>query len=231
MQSSPGTDQKSIDENAKPGEIITLSTGEKRVVGIDGETFPYVDTGPLDLMPRLDEDDLPDRDNVIRIQKGGAVKVQFTTDNLGPCLIVRHRWHGGLNPVCPKLTAQELIAEADRGRDCPLCGLLDPIEEWFIPVILHARRRPGAGWEPTRSQAKILRVNERMFRHLKKELSRMGDEFKLIIAGREEDEFGSYYIEATNEPFKANGELAAPRLAELRVEPHDDLVKFAESVF
>jgi hypothetical protein len=194
-------DFSSLVRNRKPGEVIDLPDGRRIIVGIDGEYDVVNSLGNFSSVPCCDEDGVSFRDDVIRLGKGQAVKFSFGELRPDEWRVVRHRWPGGLSLVCPKLTSVEMLAESDRGRGCPLCGLLGISTTWFFPVVRLASRKPGAKWVadgecPTR----ILRINRRMYKQwLAAAESGVDPNAVAFIAGRKEDEFGSYFLEATQE--------------------------------
>jgi len=213
-------------EMARIGDVVAQPDGTKVTMGIDGETFPYFESTDLfDVTPDFeDENGGHGFDDILRIKKGEEIRVQFLDFQPSRCRLVRHKWVGGMFLVCPRHTSEDLLSKENRGRDCPLCGVLGTITAYQSPVFVH-----GAG---KGQRARILRLNERMWQQLYPTITADADALKfLFLAGRNDDELGSYFIEATREaPPKLERELARPTIQEPRIEQEDDLLKFAETV-
>ena len=213
-------------EMARIGDVVTQPDGTKVTMGIDGETFPYFESTDLfDVTPDFeDENGGHGFDDILRIKKGEEIRVQFLDFQPSRCRLVRHKWVGDMFLVCPRHTSEDLLSKENRGRDCPLCGVLGTITAYQTPVFVH-----GAG---KGLRARILRLNERMWQQLYPTITTDADALKfLFLAGRNDDELGSYFIEATREaPPKLERELARPTIQEPRIEQEDDLLKFAETV-
>jgi hypothetical protein len=64
-----------------PGGIVTLPNGEEIQVGVDGAYSPYSE-GTFSFLPDLNEESSRPTDDLIRLAKGNAVKIQLTDDNL-----------------------------------------------------------------------------------------------------------------------------------------------------
>jgi P4 family phage/plasmid primase-like protien len=207
------------------GDVVTQPDGTKVLMGIDGETFPYFESDSLfETIPFFDDEGLESSDGALRIGKGEQVKVQFLSFEPKRCRVVRHKWFGGMLPVCPQKTSEELLAKEDHGRCCHLCDSLPTIVEHLMPVLVH---EAGHG-----HRASILRLNERMWRQFDLAIRAGADPLKLLfVAGRNDDEFGSYFIKATEETApELKREVARPGMSELSVEAEDALVKFSETI-
>ena len=222
-----------LQSSPKPGEIIILPTGEKRVVGIDGETSPYHETGdaPFELVPDLGDDDGDGyvADSTVRLAKGAAVKFQFADFERDEARVARHFWHG-IGYPCLTHTSPELLGAA-KGRPCPLCEVLDCRLELLFPVFIHAEKTPAGKWQPRhQNKLRILKFNQSMWEQLGGILPAMGQKMMILIVGRNDDQYGSYYVRATDEPSTEIGELARPTVRELEIEDHDSLAKFANTI-
>src|SRR5208282_6782885 len=58
----------------------------------------------------------------------------------------------------------------------------------------------------------------------------MGQKMMILTVGRNDDQYGNYYVRATDEPGTEIGELARPTVRELEIEDHDSLTKFANTI-
>ena len=237
------------------GKAVTLPNGEESVAGIEGLTrLNIASDALLNVMPALDDEDGEPigRDCIIRLGKGQAVKFQVVRFMPAQSHVARHRWPGGQSLVCPALTSPELLKSEESAailaktpsapripaettkpqqtRTCPLCGLLDGYAERYVAVLVHAEKSLGADWRSRPAKfMRILRVNERMWQQLK---PAAGEDFKsLLIAGRNVDAFGSYYVEMTQEPAPPiKAEMAQPTMHEVRVEEHETLVELSQTI-
>jgi len=173
------------------------------------ELEPYV---PFDLdlaALALEEDDLDGRPggHELRLGRGDAYRVRVLPSTLSRQRIARHPWIGA-RLVCTRHTSPDLLPEKDRGRACPLCDLVEDQDtpedlrdrlrvryEWRVPVMV--LDRVGGVCRHNRSQPYLLRLNERQFKQAKGMGERLWD--VVVEVGREDDEWGSYFIRATDE--------------------------------
>ncbi|MGA2248685.1 MAG: DUF3631 domain-containing protein [Verrucomicrobiota bacterium] len=227
MKTSIESDRQS---SPKPGEIFTRPDGTKAVAGIDGEEFELHGDGErlVDVMPGAEVAGAPAHNDMIHIAKGEAVQVQIIYNTAEPPIVAWHRWLGGLRLNCPEKTSPDLLAEADRGRDCPLCqGILPLAGRFLIPVFLLARMKPSGDWrkEP-RQRAKILPIN--CGGPSKRYLATANPATTpVFIAGRKDDQFGCYYFEKSESPAVEIKCPLTPQMSEVYIEPEEELKKLA----
>ena len=217
----------------KPGTIYTNVDGVKMVVGVDmEEDYPYCEGD--EFMPYLGEDD-NFKDHTIKLAKGESVCVQLIDPDPERRTIARHYWYGGTSVVCPEHTSKNLLTPKARKPECPLCkqGILNRVAEWFLPVIVLARQKPGRDMveeEPHLPHIIRVKVNEKVGKKLIGILSASGPQPTLIY-GRDDDTFGTYYVakaKVQEPPIKQKPVM--PLLNLPLMETDADLVKFAATV-
>jgi hypothetical protein len=214
------------------GEIVTLEDGRRVQIGTDGDNHLLPAKTTEDRMLSLELDfaealgiELAAPDDQLRLSKGQGVRLQLLSEakHLRLC---EHALVGRTRITCPNKTSPELLEQSDHGRGCPLCDAKVPLR--FRRFLLAAVVAKSPLWKAeAKPKVKIWPLTEAAWEQFDK-LFRAGHG-QVIKVERQDNEYGTYRLSASDCEPVALKEMAPPRMTARTLWNEKALAKLAET--